>query len=249
MALVFDVSADVAMFRKSYTTTSQVSYPFPPPTAVAGLLAAITGIDHSAAQGSKNAAFWPALAGTRIAIGMRNPLRWFSTTINLIKYKTPNGSLGEHIQSKHQLVRKPCYRIYVSGGGLYSHLKKRLERQEFIFTPYLGTAYALADISYVGEFDEQVISEAATWVDTIMPLYEGVELDVVKCGAIHRELVPFRMNKGRELQTTVAVIYPDCRDAGITGGSGGTGRLWLKDRGKVEVSQVGAERVSWFERW
>ena len=248
MALVFDVSAEVAMFRKAYTTTSQVSFPFPPPTAVAGLLAAIVGLDHNAARGSKNAAFWPALQGTRVAIGIRNPLRWFSTTVNLLKSKSSNGSFTEHIQSKHQLVKNPCYRIYVSGGGLYEDLKRRLEKGEFIFTPYLGTAYALADIRYLGEFDQQPVTGPETWTDTVVPLYAGVQLNIAKCGGIHRELVPFRMDAQRELKATVTVIYPD-EGAGASKTAEGSGRLWLSAKGSLEVTQVGFERVSWFEQW
>lgn len=249
MALVFDVSAEVALFRKSYTTTSQVSYPFPPPTAVAGLLAAILGLDHKAAQGSKNAAFWPALQGTCIAIGIKAPLRWFSTTINLLKFKSSNGDFGEHIQSKHQLVKKPRYRIYVSGGALYHELRRRLEKQEFIFTPYLGVAYALADINYLGEYDEQTVTDPETWTDTVLPLYPGVQLNIAKCAGIHRELVPFRMDEHRELKRTVTVIYPDNKGIGVNEAAAAGGRLWLTSRGSLAVSQVGTERVSWFEQW
>lgn len=249
MVLVFDVLADLAMFRKSYTTTSQVSYSFPPPTAVAGLLAAITGIDHNAAEHSKNAAFWKALSGTRIAVAIKNPIRWFSTTINLLKYKSPNANLDEHIQSKHQLLKNPCYRIYVKDGTLYEALKQRLEKREFIFTPYLGTAYALADILYCGEFEEKEIEELPTWVDTIIPLYEGVKPDVKKSGPLHREVVPYRMNENRELQSTVAVVYSDYPSISSSEEGTVSGRLWLKEKGKLQVSQVGAERVSWFEPW
>ena len=58
MVLVFDIEGDMALFRKPYTTTSMVSYPFPPPTAVAGMLGAIVGINHEASQNAKNARYW-----------------------------------------------------------------------------------------------------------------------------------------------------------------------------------------------
>ena len=244
MVLVFDVAAELAMFRKSYTTTSQVSYPFPPPTAIAGLLAAVTGIGHDAGNGCKNAAYWREMAGTRVALGLRNPVRWLSTTVNLIKYKNPNGNMGEHIQSKHQLVKKPHYRIYVSGGGMYAEIKRRLEKREFIFTPYLGVAYALADIKYLGEFDEEEIADQESFVNTVIPLYEGVQPDIKKCGAVHREIVPFRLDEHRQLKDTVTVIYPEIVDR-----EADSGPLWLKARGKLVISQVGGERVAWFERW
>lgn len=48
MALVFDITSEYAMFRKFYTTTSSISYPFPPPTAIGGLIAAIIGEENEA---------------------------------------------------------------------------------------------------------------------------------------------------------------------------------------------------------
>jgi CRISPR-associated protein Cas5h len=41
MPLVFDVYGSMAMFRKSYTTTSSVSFPFPPPRPLRGFSGAI----------------------------------------------------------------------------------------------------------------------------------------------------------------------------------------------------------------
>ncbi|MGB4656082.1 MAG: CRISPR-associated protein Cas5, partial [Bacillota bacterium] len=43
---VFEASGPIAMFRKPYTTTSSVSFAFPPPTAIAGMIAAIIGIPN-----------------------------------------------------------------------------------------------------------------------------------------------------------------------------------------------------------
>ena len=79
MVLIFDISSNIAMFRKPYTTTSLISYPFPPPTAVAGLLGAMTGLDNQAdSEGAGSAAFWDYMTGTRIAIGLK--------TITLVNY-------------------------------------------------------------------------------------------------------------------------------------------------------------------
>ncbi|MDN5344105.1 MAG: CRISPR-associated protein Cas5h [Clostridia bacterium] len=240
MVLVFDVKAPLAMFRKPYTTTSLVSFPFPPPTAIAGLIGAITGLDHGATRGSWRAEYWQHLTGTQIALGFNREPVPMTTTINMIKYKTPSGDMSEHIQAKHQLVKNPSYRIYLRGGAIYTELKKRLEREEFVYTPYLGVAWALADVVYVGEFNEEEIRENDTWVQTVLPVYGGARVDVLRSGAIHRELVPYRLDAERRLKKTVNVIYLDFKNKG---------RLWLKDRGDLPVSQVGEERVAWFEPW
>ena len=75
MAVIFDCSSSMAMFRKPYTTTSSVSFAFPPPSSVAGLIAAIIGLDNGAWDGGAKAAYWKELAGTRIALSILNPTR------------------------------------------------------------------------------------------------------------------------------------------------------------------------------
>jgi hypothetical protein len=56
------------------------------------------------------------------------------------------------------------------------------------------------------------------------------------------------MNSNRELIKTVSVVYPE-----IVSRTSETieqsRRIWLKNRGSVTVSQVGEDRVSWFEKW
>ncbi len=41
--LVFDVAGEYGQFKRPYSPMSPVSYPFPPPTAVLGMLGAIAG--------------------------------------------------------------------------------------------------------------------------------------------------------------------------------------------------------------
>ena len=241
MVLVFDVAGDMALFRKPYTTTSMVSYPFPPPTAVAGLLAAIIGINHEAGQEAKNARYWDKMSGVQVAIALQSPLRWINTAVNLMKIKTRNEHMTEHIQVKHQLVKKPRYRIYVQGGEIYPHLKQRLEREEFIYTPCLGAAYALADIEYQGEYNA-VAADMETGFNTIVPAYEGLELDIVRSGAVFSEQVPVQMNAVRRLGSTLQVYYtlPDKTSQPL---------LYVRHQGMLLSSMVNGEKVAWFNAW
>jgi len=43
--LVFDIWGDYGHFRKFYTTTSPLTFSFPPPPTIAGILGAIYGTD------------------------------------------------------------------------------------------------------------------------------------------------------------------------------------------------------------
>lgn len=246
MVLVFNVTADMAMFRKAYTTTSQVSYPFPPPTAVAGLAAAIAGLEHGAGEDSRNAMYWEELRGTRIGIALKRPVQWFSTSVNLLKFKTSNGQLGEHIQSKHQYLKQPGYTIFISGGAIYAALKHRLERGEFVYTPFLGTAYAIADIEYIGEFQETILTDFPVWIDTIVPDCDDLQVDVIRSGGLQRERVPYKMTPSRELYQTVGVLYaePEMFSAGQPGPP-----IWINAGSQLTLSRVHNHQVAWFEPW
>jgi len=241
VALVFDIEGDMALFRKPYTTTSMVSYPFPPPTAIAGLIAGIIGIDHEAGQDAKNARYWEKMRGVQVAIALLSPIRWINTAVNLMKYKNTNADMSEHIQVKHQLVKKPCYRIYVQGGEIYKTLKQRLEREEFIYTPCLGAAYALADIKYRGEY-EAAKAEMDSGFNTIVPGYEGLELDIVRSGAVFSEQIPVQMTVTRRLSHTVQVYYAQA-------GKAGSPLLYLRNQGALQSNMIKGEKVAWFNAW
>lgn len=246
MALVFDVRADLALFRKPYTTTSMISFPFPPPTAVAGILAAVVGVDHGSGVKAQRADYWTALAGTRVAVGLRSPVEWTVTAINLMKFKSASADMGEHIRAKHQYVKRPHYRIFVAGGELYSRLKERLSRGEHVYTPYLGVAYALAEIDYIGQYQERNLrlGEGELAVSTVVPHYEGLRVDVLKSGGVHRETIPFRLDNVRRLQETVTVYYPEFRRR-----TAQPPCLYLKATGELRISWVGEDKVAWFRAW
>ena len=240
MTLVFEIASNLAMFRKAYTTTSMISYPFLPPTVAAGVIAAITGLDNGANERADAAEYWRRFGGTRIAISVRSPLSWYLTAVNLIKFKNSNGDMREHIQPKHQFIKNPRYRVYVRGGNLYGELKTRLEENECIFTPFLGVAYAVADISYIGEFAEEDINKNNIVVNTIVPLSDGLSIDMNKGGAIFKEYVPMVQDIRRNFVSSVPVLYS---------GQAATEAIYVKDRGSLDLSRVGGEQVAWFEAW
>ena len=244
LVLVFEIYGDMAMFRKPYTTTSMVSFPFPPPTAVAGIIGAIIGLQHGADINAKNASYWAEMEGSQIAVGIRRPISWMITSVNLMKFKTPSAFMGEHIQVKHQFVKKPRYRIYLRGGRIYNELKKRLEKGEFVYTPYLGVGYALAEVSFIGEYDEKGVDCEGIELDTVLPYYSGTELDIVAGCNIHRETVPFRTDELRKLQDSVVVFYPE-----YSRKMPRSPQIVLREKGSTMVSQVGTEKVAWFNAW
>lgn len=204
MATVFEARSSLALFRKPYTTTSSVSFPLPPPTALAGLMAAIVGKDNGAAGNAFRAAFWEHLRGTRVGFRILRPISWQRSSLNFWNVKEPQKN--PHIQVKHQFLSSVAYRIYVEG-GLEEELAERLRQGCFIYTPCLGVAYAIAELSWVGSFSGEPLS-GAVQVDSVLPWKEGLDLDVLASGGVFRETVPFRLDGERRLVRSADVLYP-----------------------------------------
>jgi CRISPR-associated protein Cas5h len=237
MATVFEISGRMAMFRKPYTTTSSVSFAFPPPTAIAGLVSAVIGIPNGSADDACNAAFWERMQGTKVAVSILNDLKWGRYTINFWNVKNPQKNI--HIQVKHQFIRNPRYRVYVEG-GLEDSLRSNLEKGAFIYTPYLGVAYALADIDYVGNFRSEPVQGENLACDTVIPWSENIKLgSILETGGVFKEQVPFRMDTKRTLMRSIAVLYPPTPEA----------KLVLKERGDADVTRCGKDVVAWFPEW
>ncbi|WP_333871736.1 type I-B CRISPR-associated protein Cas5b [Desulforamulus putei] len=236
MATVFEASAAIAMFRRPYTTTSSVSYPVPTPTAVAGLLAAITGLDNGCQEQGFAARYWQYLQGTRIAIQMLAPLKWRSETINFWNVKEPQKN--PHIQVKHQFISRPRYRFYVQG-GIEEKLKKYLSQGTFVYTPYLGVAYAVADIKYCGHYPWEPVTMEQLDVSTVVPYTGNLEVDILSSGGSFRERIPFRLNQDRSLVETLPILYQTDPNK----------KLRLLKRGELDVTRCGEDIVAWFPAW
>ena len=204
MACVFDIHSDRAMFRKPYTTTSSVSYPFPPPTTVAGIVSAILGFANKSNETIGNAAYWEKMSGTQIAIKINTPIKWEIQTVNFL---TTKQSQTGRVQIKHHYVKKPSYRIYLRG-ELEESLCRSLKKHQYTYTPYLGVAYALANITFIGQFPEKICN--TTTVDTTFPITdpEGpLEPAMVKNNSLNKTEVPFEFSPKRDLKKVLDVLY------------------------------------------
>jgi CRISPR-associated protein Cas5h len=211
MATVFEVWGKLACFRKPYTTTSTVSFPLPPPTAVAGLISAILGFSNGSAKRGEAALYWQKLKGTRITIQRLNHTSWASSGVNFINPKNPQKNL--HIQIRHQFVRNPYYRIFVQG-GIEAALDEQLRHKRSVYTPYLGVGYALAEVSYCGSFDfEQALVKNTAEeipVSSVLPLSsdeEEVQINFKASRGMLKDEFPFQMDETRTLLRTITLLY------------------------------------------
>jgi len=238
MAIAFDIAGPIAMFRRPYTTTSSVSFPLPPPTAIAGLIGGITGLNNGSYEDASAARYWEEIKGTQIAISLINPIAWYSGTLNFWNVKEPQKS--PHIRVKHQFVKNPKYRIYVRG-GLEEKLRKHLEAGTFIYTPCLGTAYALADIEYLGDFDPQPIDEKSIGISSVVPFLDEcrLEVDIIASKGVFRDKVPFRLTKERALCESITTLYP----------SSPKDKIHLTSWEGLDVTSFRSEYIAWYPAW
>lgn len=238
MAVAFDITGQIAMFRRPYTTTSSVSFPFPPPTAVAGLLGAIVGLNNGSHEIAYSAKYWDAMKDTKIAISILNPISWYSTTINFWNLKEPQKS--PHIRVKHQFVRQPKYRIYVHG-ELEDRLRQHLEKGTFVYTPCLGTAYAIADFEYLGEFPLEPVTDQNIALASVLPLPEpqNIKIDIFASKAVFRDTLPFSLTGDRHLAETINTVYT----------SSSRERLHLIAWEGLDVTAFRDDCIAWFPAW
>lgn len=124
--LIFDLWGDYAHFRRGYTTTSPLTYPFPSRTTLAGILAAILGFQRDSYYeyfGKHNSAF---------ALQILKPIKKIRINLNLIDTKTGFylwDNKGQRTQIPFEFLKDAKYRVHVwiKDKEIFNDLKISLE--------------------------------------------------------------------------------------------------------------------------
>lgn len=202
--LVFDIWSDYAHYRKIETTTSPLTYSIPTGTALAGMLAAILGLDRD----SYYETFSPK--NTRFGIRILNPLK--KTRINITMLDTSRGfclrDIGENPRTliPHEFMKDPKYRIYVwmRDNNLRTKLQKCLQEHKCHYTLCLGTAYLIADFMYVNEYNLKRTDEEL--VQSVARMDNG-NLLMEPCKQYYIERIPVYMDRYRVVQDYAETVY------------------------------------------
>lgn len=164
--LAFDIWGDYGYFRRGYTTTSTITYPFPSRTSIAGLISSILGIERDG--------YYDIFSENNSKIGLRilNPINKINLNFNYINTKA-SFSLADikknpRVQVQAEFLKDVKYRIYVSLNDkqLMEQLFDLLNNHKSIFTPCLGISECLADFKLV--YDEFI---------NVKPIY-GENIDI-----------------------------------------------------------------------
>ncbi len=160
--IVFDIWGDYGHFKKIYTTTSPLSYDFPPKTSIYGMLGAFLGLDKENYLRHINK------DTVKIALKIKNPIQKTNIALNLIdtkkgRVKGPGFNLiNGRTQIRFEMLKNPKYRLYVylTDKESYSKLKNLLEQHKTVYTISLGLSELIANFGYVGEFEvEKKVSD------------------------------------------------------------------------------------------
>jgi len=155
--LSFSLSGDFAAFRDPSVTSNQTVYYIPSKSSIIGILGAMIGIERDTRltelYGSD---FLDLFKNTKIGIRYNNPYP------RKITFFTNHRSLKEPKMKpfKTELVENPNYVIYVTTNEEYSEkIKKSIENNRFVYSPYLGHVYCPAIINDLKMFDTKIVDD------------------------------------------------------------------------------------------
>jgi len=218
---IFQIKGQFAHWRKWFTTTSPLTYSFPPRTAVIGLIGAILGIDRVQ---DKVPEVFP-IKKTHVAVCPLSPIRkdrlpenWRQTPVSVKGGKIDKTALSkfnEGFQANLEIIRNPCYRIifWHKELSLMDDLIKRLKDKRWVYPPYLGILGFLANVEF--EAEDEVEEQKADRIElhSILPLSKTSAQQVDLSDAesfIREERVPLDVLPGRRFKHLhLAYVQPN----------------------------------------
>ena len=205
--VVFDIWGDLGHFRVPYTTSSPLTFPIPPKTAIYGMIGAILGYDKDNCLENFQNKRW------EIAIGIKNKIVTTRIPENFINTKEvklfarmPKGKLCR-TQINMEFLKEPYFRIYVASREEIElkRLENYLIEHRSKYTVSLGISECLANFKYIGTFSaEKVSNNNFVEISSIIPLNylenDSNRIDFLQEGAKYLRIhIPVEMKPDREL--------------------------------------------------
>jgi len=204
--LVFRVKGQFAHWRKWFTTTSPLTYSFPPRTAILGLVGAIAGVqrDEIPEKFPLQATKISVCPLTRI-VKDRLPETWYWSPVRIVDGEIQLGEKKEAIktfQVNLEVIRYPYYRIifWHEDEKLMAELAARLREKRWFYPPCLGIMGFLADIEFEGEDEAEEAEGGKIELNSILPLDEDSPLLELNPSGnyIREERLPLEVFPGRQ---------------------------------------------------
>lgn len=203
--LVFDLWGDLAHFKKPYTTTSPLSFAFPPRPTLAGIISAIIGL------GKNEYADSFMKRDANIGLRILRPVKKIHISQNLIDTKTAKrfSRIKQRTQIRIEYIKDPKYRVYFqhTDTWLFERVRNLLETHECVYTVSLGLSELLADFQYIGEFElEKKANEEPVSIHSLV-LDKETEIEFEEGKEYFSANIPLEMNNNRIVTQFGMVIY------------------------------------------
>ncbi|WP_456460037.1 type I-B CRISPR-associated protein Cas5b [Desulfurobacterium sp.] len=211
--IAFDIWGDLAHFRRFFTTSSPLTFSFPPPTTVRGIIGAILGLQKNEYIEITN----------RLSIGIyiTSPIRKLRTGLNIIftkrndgkfeptLFKDKKGNDKKNVRTRIQVefLKDPGYRIFVAGDEkLLDSLLNYLPYHKTEYTVSLGLSECLADFKFTGEFTAEEVEETSE-IHSVIPTRKIKNISLSNQIKLAKERIPIYMNAERIVQEYDNIVF------------------------------------------
>jgi CRISPR-associated protein Cas5h len=210
--LVFDIWADIGHFRKYYTTSSPLTFSFPPPPTIAGMLGAIIG-------SSKNQYLHDfSLEQMYLGVALLKPVKKFRWGINYINTKDNfwqpvyKKNHEARTQIRVEFLSNPAFRIYVhhKNPDIFQRLIDSIKRHYTYFTLSMGLSELIADFRWVGLYESRFQNiEKEDTINSVIPerYLTGQNLALESDRRYGKEQVPVQMTPDRVVEKYENVFF------------------------------------------
>ncbi len=203
--LIFDIWGDYGHFKKHYTTTSPLTFSFPPRPTITGIISAIIGLDKTE--------YLKYFSHDKADIALRilKPIKKVRMGLNLIDTKKALlfSRIKQRTQIRTEYVKDPAYRIYFKHRDetIFSRLKGYLENHECVYSVSMGLSELLANFAFAGEFRiKDVSSENWIEIDSVLQS-ESLEINFEEGKEYFSSVMPVEMMKGRIVTKYASINY------------------------------------------
>jgi len=140
----FSVTANYASFKDPSVTSNQLVYYIPSKTAIVGILGAMIGIKRDNKLGDLySKEYLDFFSQIKVGLQLCNNPQKITYYTNHRSFKAPKTK-----PVKKELLESPKYRFFVEAPkDILDPIKSSIANNNFVFTPYLGHAYCMAQIS------------------------------------------------------------------------------------------------------